>query len=142
MSEAVAGLLRDHLAERGWDHDRIEEVVGSFLENEAAARSGDLGAAPLPTEKGTCVYVIAEAAGCVKIGISDKPHWRAEAMQTGNSRRLTVLYSTAPFARSFALSIEQTAHAILSRRRVHREWFNCAPAVAIAAIQQALEDAQ
>lgn len=79
------------------------------------------------------VYILA-CAGFVKIGIATDVQKRIAGLQIGNPQKIELVYTLAPCPRSEALRIEQRAHRKLKAFNASGEWFQCAPATAIAAI--------
>jgi hypothetical protein len=83
------------------------------------------------------VYVIREANGPCKVGKTCVcPTKRLSQMQTGNPRKLTLVWFLET---EWSSAIERTAHSYLSRgaKRVGGEWFEVEPETAREAIQQA-----
>lgn len=91
------------------------------------------------------VYVIAPAlplTGYVKIGVSSRPDNRRRALQAASGTPLTVMFAmqcddqsclTAPSAHR----VERIAHALLSAKRRHGEWFDVGSEEAVDAIMTA-----
>lgn len=136
--------VRDKLLALARERDLTEEQTAMLMAvlNEQATGTSE---PPMPPpyegypehgEKGVRVYAIWDAGGHVKVGISDNPYWRVQALQAGNPRQLTVEYASRIFGRYFAYGIEQAAHAKLSAWGVGGEWFRCPVEDAIEAIKE------
>jgi hypothetical protein len=88
-------------------------------------------------ERGGFIYVI-DSGGMpptVKIGISSNPSARIAQLRTASTAPLAFAYIGALNCAGY--TIEHDAHRTLDRYRITGEWFNCAPAIAIAAISVA-----
>lgn len=81
------------------------------------------------------VYVIADDAGHLKIGISSNPSSRLASFETGNPHNLRLAYLHGPHDRAEASRIERNAHSLLREDNVRNEWFRCGVAAAIRAIR-------
>lgn len=87
------------------------------------------------------VYIIASAAGVVKVGISRNPTARMRELRTGHPYLLT-LFREFERPRGDAAKVEFTAHRILRDKRRHgTEWFDVTPAEAAVAVETACEAA-
>jgi hypothetical protein len=87
---------------------------------------------------GHCVYVIAhddQLFRPVKIGIARDPLDRQRALQTGNSRKLFVVW-TLKCSRPVAEAIERAVHEAFAAKRVNGEWFDVDEDDAILKIHQ------
>src|SRR6185312_3073897 len=73
--------------------------------------------------------------GHVKIGVSNSPNIRRDALQTGSSAELRVAYSV--FAGDSAYEVERGAHSLLFADRLQGEWFNVSAEAAIASVYAA-----
>lgn len=83
---------------------------------------------------GTRVYVIMDARGYVKVGVSKHPQGRAHSLAAGNPTTLRVVYETKPFSRAYALALEAAAHDFLAGCNLGREWFSCEFRTAVEAL--------
>jgi hypothetical protein len=80
------------------------------------------------------LYIIgASAAGPLKIGIGRDPSRRLRELQTGNPKRLRVLYARTSL--SNAASAESLTHQRLRALRILGEWFDVSLPEAISAIE-------
>lgn len=85
------------------------------------------------------LYIIAAGkGGPVKIGHSRSPESRLTSLQSGNPKRLNLIW-TLPFeSRDGAKSAERTAHQNLDCLRMEGEWFDIDRSGAIAATEAEL----
>jgi hypothetical protein len=90
-----------------------------------------------PAEDGVRVYVMEDAAGRVKVGISQNPYWRRKQLAYELKTEITLYYATAGMTRAEALAIEARAHSDLAEHRVVGEWFSCDLGDAVDVVQQA-----
>lgn len=90
------------------------------------------------------VYVASSVAGPQKIGISARPERRIPTLQANLGQilrtprqrvRVVCIHPARPF--KHARAIEQTAHRLLARKAVAREWFDVTEEEAIAACERA-----
>jgi hypothetical protein len=95
-----------------------------------------------PEANGTRVYVIEDAAGWCKIGLSRDPEGRLRALQTGNPRPLRLAYVTQPFTRDDAALLEYVAHLGFAKHRVNGEWFACRAETVEAGLKGAVAASQ
>lgn len=111
-------------AEQGeWDELRVADTL--FLAREARDRFAHLSREPGPGESGTCVYVIHDRRGYVKVGISNRPEARVQELSAGNPEGLAVVFRTARYSRGYAAAVEAAVHDDLAAVRMGREWFDC-----------------
>ena len=88
-------------------------------------------------DPGSFVYVISDAAGRTKIGISGDPAARLNQIRTGNTEPLDFAFIAACDGDS--RQIERVAHRALAGQRIAGEWFAVKPSVAIAAVVTAAQ---
>lgn len=73
---------------------------------------------------GEFVYVIAEPDGeYAKVGVTQSPLVRLCTLQTGNPRRLSLIYQEELPTRDMAYQAEYRAHGAMLRWRLEGEWF-------------------
>jgi len=86
----------------------------------------------------TTVYVMGKPQGPVKIGIARDPRRRNQSIQTGNARRVRLLYSReVPVA--VGRAVESNAHWRVWESRISGEWFDITFGVAKDAVDAAVE---
>lgn len=84
----------------------------------------------------TYVYIIAKQiddgyqSPC-KIGISDRPRDRLSSLQSGNHARLAIVHLFALPSRQFAALVEKGVLASKKAVRLHGEWLDLDPLVAL-----------
>lgn len=98
----------------------------------SSSSAASLTAAP----PGSFVYVIKGQHGRSKIGITNNPTARMAQLRTASAYPISFAFLGAAEDASGAL-IEGEAHRILDRFRANGEWFDCAPELAIAAVNAA-----
>jgi hypothetical protein len=82
------------------------------------------------------LYVIAESAsGPCKVGYASYPETRIRALQTGNFRKLTLIY--AQEAENYRVA-ERTAHTMLAKHHLGLEWFAVTGQDAAIAVKRAI----
>jgi len=74
---------------------------------------------PLLKDDEKLYFIQEENRGSIKIGISKEPEERLKALQTGNSKKLRLLWMVNPKNRS----VERNLHKIFNDDRLEREWF-------------------
>ncbi len=127
-------------AKRGWSTYQTQKIIEMM---EEASRPADerreriRAGLPVDGERGVRVYVMHDAGGHVKVGVSDNPWWRRCAIEACNPRDVTLVYWSMEFARWRALEVERTAHQCLSEWRHRNEWFTCNAETAIEAVKGA-----
>lgn len=94
-----------------------------------------LSSSPRPRSP-SCIYVIQDGNGRVKIGISADPIARRDNLQTASASRLKLVYVAAAKSDD-AFAVERASHRLLSQYRHEGEWFDISPDVAVAAISAA-----
>jgi hypothetical protein len=82
------------------------------------------------------VYVVRQANGPCKVGMSDSPHKRIGSLRGGRSR-LTIA-GKYPGQSGDARLVERVAHQLLAGKHLGGEWFDVTDAQAIAAVQEAI----
>lgn len=70
-----------------------------------------------------CVYFITDGE-YIKIGIAASLPNRVRQLQTGNARRLKVLYIIPQNNQKDSLNIERTMHEYFKNKRMSGEWFD------------------
>lgn len=95
-----------------------------------------------PYTEPTCVYVLADDEGAVKIGASSDPEGRCRTLRRGVAEynpRVAYIHHCPPLARE----VERLAHAALeAHRMVDLEWFLVAPAKAVAVVKATARDVE
>jgi len=84
------------------------------------------------------IYVIGIENGHQKIGISSNPTKRLKTLQTSNSNKLILHYTTVIESREKALIIESLIHRNLTHKRLSGEWFDITKEVAIGMVDYAI----
>jgi hypothetical protein len=93
----------------------------------------DLRSLPRPPADATASYIyVIKDAEHVKIGVTKHSRERLAQIQTASSRKIDYAFIAPTSGDPYA--IEREAHAILSRYRLHGEWFDVPPELAIAAV--------
>ena len=106
------------------------------------AKPARIKAAPFDIPSGRWfVYVVSEAVlndygqSCVKIGFTNNPILRLSQLKVGNPRELTVVALFGGPTRAWAKEVESIAHRLCDNKIHYREWFICAPEIAVNAVQ-------
>lgn len=107
----------------------------SFRPDELLKPKPKTATTTAPRLNGGFIYIVRDANGLLKIGISSNPTARLATLRTASPVPLAFEYIGA--LRSDGYAIEAKAHDILSRHRLSGEWFDCAPEVAVGAISAA-----
>lgn len=81
------------------------------------------------------IYVAACSAGPVKIGITNNPRQRIEAIRNASPFLVELAHSSA--VDGDAAAVERQSHDILQAHRLSGEWFSATVSDAIDAIKQA-----
>lgn len=84
-----------------------------------------------------CVYVMRDADGYAKIGMSRNIPLRLAALKYERKSDISVVFSRE--AGEIAASVEMIAHTILASKRQYGEWFSVNIDEAIAAVVEAFE---
>lgn len=71
----------------------------------------------------SCIYVMKNSIGFVKIGVSLNPEHRAKSLQTGSCYQIVSLYFTEPCYNAYCL--EKLAHDYFRSVKEYGEWYNC-----------------
>ena len=79
------------------------------------------------------IYIVRAANGFHKIGISNNPNRRAEAIATSSPFAVQLAHHVECDP-NLARRIEMRAHALLKTKRVNGEWFDCSTAEALEAV--------
>lgn len=82
------------------------------------------------------IYVIGDNASPYKIGFTKNPDKRLKSLQTGNPRKLSMLYKEEINENEIKY-IEKQIHKELKRKQVSGEWFNISLEDAISEIKYA-----
>jgi len=87
------------------------------------------------------VYLIAHAGeangnprGPIKVGFSKYPDKRLLALQTGNPRRLEIVFMFRTPSRDLALYSERVFHEVCAKDRLAGEWFDQSPVAALVTL--------
>lgn len=83
------------------------------------------------------IYVIKNAAGRCKVGITGNPIERINNLRTGSAEPIEFAWIGIP--EDDTVLIESDALATLDRYRTHRDWFDVTPDIAVAAISAAAQ---
>ncbi len=133
-----------------WDGDkRRRKSVGTADRNTAVAAlkafakataSGVLDGKPAikSLNIGTFLYVMANASGSVKIGVSINPPFRMAMLQNANGGRLKLVRAWLPADGVKAMSVEREVFKRLAEHRALGEWFDVTPAKACTTIEAVL----
>lgn len=100
--------------------------LGPIVENDGPAIAGRAGT----------IYLIEGAPGRFKIGITKSTRARMKSLQTGSPVPLRLVHSA--FVRDSAAA-ERLAHGLLTRFRLHGEWFECSEERAISVLNTVIE---
>ena len=73
--------------------------------------------------KGTCVYLIEDGRGNIKIGHSNDVSNRLKEFQTANSSNLKITKTYFFKSAAEAKSVEEALHKAFDKDRIRREWF-------------------
>lgn len=96
---------------------------------------------PQPVANRPCfIYVLAtigKAGDCspVKIGIASDPAKRMASIQTACPHPIRMQTFFGPMHRDYARYIEREAHRLYGRIKLHGEWFDVSPGVAVETIE-------
>lgn len=89
------------------------------------------------------VYVIAEDGNeFSKIGTAFNLTYRLAGLKNGNPRPLRIARSWHLDSREAAYAVEKVALATCAGRLPGRDWLDCAPEIAIAAVETAISNAR
>lgn len=128
----LAEIVADYAETFGWSAQEAADVL--LLAEEARAGFAHVPRAPSPGERGVRVYVMRDARGYVKVGISNAPLARIRELSAGNPEGLELVFQTLEYSRAYALAVEAAVHHDLAAFRKGREWFDCTAGRAMQAI--------
>lgn len=83
------------------------------------------------------VYVLRAENGRIKVGRAERPLKRIERLSTGAAGALWLVFFIR-LPEAVAGAVEERAHLILTDHHVTGEWFEVSPALAIAAVLEAV----
>lgn len=84
------------------------------------------------------VYLISEPDGeMVKVGVARSPHVRLCTLQTGNPRKLALIFTREMPTREMAYQAEFRAHGMLLRWKQEGEWFKIPARIAVQEVEWA-----
>lgn len=83
------------------------------------------------------VYAIGHSVGPQKVGYSTNPRSRLHGIKRDAGDERLVIQGAFPVAQEWAIHAERMAHWLLREHHFRNEWFNCSPAEAAAAVEQA-----
>lgn len=91
------------------------------------------------------IYILAtigKAGNCspVKIGIASDPAKRLASIQTACPNPIRVQTFFGPMHRDIARYIEQQAHLLSAKRKLHGEWFDHDPAEAAGLVEDLIRE--
>ena len=86
-----------------------------------------------PRSSSSYVYVVADGAGQLKVGVAAEPRRRLRQLQVGNARRLS-LRRFVPFQGDDPEAVERYAHWLLRDHHVGGEWFVVDEKTAVVAL--------
>lgn len=88
-------------------------------------------------KRASFVYVIEDAGGMTKVGVSTDPESRLLTLQTANPSRISIHFTLPCINSRLAYKIENKAHSILLDQKANGEWFSCGASKAVSAVVQA-----
>jgi hypothetical protein len=100
--------------------------LGPIVENDGPAVAGRAGT----------IYLIEGAPGRFKVGITKSTRARMKSLQTGSPVPLRLVHSA--FVRDSA-GAERLAHGLLTRFKLHGEWFECLEERAVSVLNTVIE---
>lgn len=86
------------------------------------------------------VYVIGQADGPLKIGVSSDVEKRRKSLQTASHKDFLIIHLSRPMRRKDAFAVERDSHQQLAAHAVGGEWFSCTAEEARCAIERAHSD--
>lgn len=138
--------LSDESGARKVEADRLNKSVTAgriskiarTLKTARAIKNGGRGALALDAPG---VYVAATSMRHLKIGVAIDPAKRMRELNTGNARRVGLIFFVRCMDVS-AVTVERLVHRILAGNQLQGEWFAVSPETAIRAINRAMVEAR